>query len=74
MFNIFGKNDWYSVWADSIIWKWNGFDYVTSAYEIIYSKSRLEYKLKISGYKPNSHEKYHEAVYKLNEFIKNGHE
>lgn len=80
MFNIFGKNDWYPVWSEFGLWTFTNIQYgfkvreTRAIYEILYSPSRKEYKLKLSGDDPKGNSKYHEAVQKLNEFIKNGHE
>ena len=42
-----------------------------SVYEIQYSKSKNEYRMEISGYKPKQNSVYIEAVTRLNE-LKNG--
>lgn len=39
----------------------------TSIYEFYYSKSKNEYKLEISGYKPKEHDEYITAIKRLNE-------
>jgi len=76
MFNIFGKNDWYPVWSDTGEWvsTLNSNLVKYSIFEILFSPSRKEYKLKISGCRPKENSVYQIAVKKLNEFIKNGHE
>lgn len=80
MFNIFGKNDWYPVWSDVGTWEFTSlrFSGVISKerciFEIFYSPSRKEYKLKTSGYAPKQNSLYKTSVEKLNEFIKNGHD
>lgn len=88
MFRLFGKNDWYPVWAESVEWNltWNIInsrtkqivgerpENVKSLYEIVYSPSRNKYKLNLSGFDPKRSDTYSVAVKKLNEFIKNGHE
>lgn len=86
MFNLFGKNDWYPVWAKTqritINYQLPNFDgtfyhekeTAFANYEIEFSPSRKQYKLNISGYNPKSVNMYETSVQKLNEFIKNGHE
>lgn len=74
MFDIFRKNDWYPVWADTSDWLCDGKFYAKVGFEIIYSPSRNGYKLKTQGITPKKHPYYSVAVQKLNEFIKNGHE
>lgn len=80
MFNLFGKNDWYPVWTDIGVWNFSHpvYPFKTGesrcTFEILYSRTRNKYQLKTSGDSPKTHSKYHVAVQKLNEFIKNGHE
>jgi hypothetical protein len=39
----------------------------TAVYEIYHSQSKNEYRLEVSGYKPKEHNKYVDAVTRLNE-------
>lgn len=80
MFNIFGKNDWYPVWSDIGEWEYKSISThiplrkTRCFFEILFSPSRKEYRLKIGGDKPKESSVYQISVQKLNEFIKNGHE
>lgn len=79
MINLFGKNDWYPVWCEIGHWQYrNPINHIktsssTCEYTIIFSPSRKQYKLKLSGDSPKSNSVYLLAVQKLNEFIANGH-
>jgi ribonuclease BN (tRNA processing enzyme) len=66
------ENDWSVIEVKRGTWDITGRDYNEySVYEILYSSSKNEYKLKLSGYKPKENSTYIEAVERLNE-LKNG--
>lgn len=66
MFGLFGKNDWKPIWTRSSYWN-GGVGHIPVSYEILYSLSRDELKLKCYGHKPKLHPMYSEAVRELNE-------
>lgn len=67
--NLFPKNDWMTIWAESATWNVNrnqtgsGIEY--AFYEIQYSKSRDRYRLETSGLVPKEHAFYKEALTEL---------
>lgn len=61
-------NDWHVIEVQRGTWNIAGRDYKEySVYEILYSKSKNKYKLKLSGYYPKLNHMYIEAVQRLNE-------
>ena len=71
---LFPESDWEIVEVIHGEWtitnKYTGekyYDTETSIYEIYYSKFKNDYKIVISGYHPKEHDKYVDAVKRLNE-------
>lgn len=78
MFNLFRKNDWYTVWSKSSYWIDDSYGkyyprHIPVSFEILFSESRNKYKLKSYGHRSKLHPVYSEAVNKLNFFIGSGH-
>lgn len=69
---LFGKNDWYPVWADRAIWKVTSDLYGKyddwATYEIQYSHSRNIHRLILGGRKPKTHPAYTEVVKKFQSY------
>ena len=67
---LFPPNDWEVIEVKRGVWDINtdfGKTHDYCVYEILYSKSKNEYCMKLYGYKPKQNSIYMEAVERLNE-------
>lgn len=67
--NLFKPNDWKPVYYTGGNWVDDGTVWEVCSYEILYSKSINEYKIKCYGYLPKFHTQYKMVVQVLNDLI-----
>lgn len=65
LFNLFKKNDWILIESNTGKWTWDGTPISYAYYNIEWSESRKEFRLKLEGDDPKKHPLYGEMLKRM---------